>query len=119
MNTEKLIRQLFVGKVAEIIGMEKTLELLKEATYAIRGASKSKKKPASDGFFVIYYKQFDMNMYYSLLKKRGGGIEENYVSHPYRAIVFTKHLVEDKLSEMQEQYPMKEWHIQPYDEICR
>ena len=42
MNTEKLIRQLFVGKVAEIIGMEKTLELLKEATDAIEGAAKSK-----------------------------------------------------------------------------
>ncbi len=42
MNTEKLIRQLFVGKVAEIIGMEKTLELLKEATDAIEGAANTK-----------------------------------------------------------------------------
>jgi hypothetical protein len=47
MNTEKLIRQLFVGKVAEIIGMEKTLELLKEATDAIEGAAKSKQADVS------------------------------------------------------------------------
>lgn len=31
MDTEKLIRQLFVGKVAEVIGIEKTAQLLKEA----------------------------------------------------------------------------------------
>jgi hypothetical protein len=30
-SQEKLIRQLFVGKVSEIIGFDKTIELLKEA----------------------------------------------------------------------------------------
>jgi len=29
-NKEKLIKQLFIGKVSEIIGNEKTIELLKE-----------------------------------------------------------------------------------------
>lgn len=35
MDREKLIKQLFVGKVAEIIGYEKTIELLKDSTIAI------------------------------------------------------------------------------------
>ncbi|ELM3651224.1 hypothetical protein RYR30_001955 [Flavobacterium psychrophilum] len=35
-NQEKLIRQLFVGKVSEIIGFEKTVELLKEANDAFK-----------------------------------------------------------------------------------
>jgi hypothetical protein len=32
---EKLVHQLFVGKVSEIIGFDKTVELLKEAKEAI------------------------------------------------------------------------------------
>jgi len=32
---EKLTRQLFIGKVVEIIGFEKTLELLKESEKTI------------------------------------------------------------------------------------
>jgi hypothetical protein len=41
MDREKLIKQLFVGKVAEIIGTEKTTGLLKEATVAIDGMIKA------------------------------------------------------------------------------
>ena len=33
-DKEKLTRQLFIGKVSEIIGQEKTTQLLKEATSA-------------------------------------------------------------------------------------
>jgi hypothetical protein len=33
---EKLTRQLFIGKVAEIIGFEKTVELLKESEKTIK-----------------------------------------------------------------------------------
>jgi hypothetical protein len=43
MDREKLIKQLFVGKVTEIIGTEKTTELLKEATIAIDEMLKSRK----------------------------------------------------------------------------
>ena len=43
MDREKLIKQLFVGKVSEIIGTEKTTELLKEATVAIDDMLKSRK----------------------------------------------------------------------------
>ena len=35
MDREKLIKQLFVGKVTEIIGTKKTVELIKESTIAI------------------------------------------------------------------------------------
>lgn len=35
MNNDKLIKELFVGKVAEILGFEKTTELLKESADAI------------------------------------------------------------------------------------
>ena len=31
MDRQKLIHQLFIGKVADVLGMEKTTELLKEA----------------------------------------------------------------------------------------
>lgn len=31
MNNQKLIHQLFIGKVADVLGMVKTAELLKEA----------------------------------------------------------------------------------------
>ncbi len=34
-NKDKLIHQLFVGKVADILGTEKTTELLKESREAI------------------------------------------------------------------------------------
>ena len=34
-NKNKLEKQLFIGKVSEIIGFEKTVELLKEAKQAI------------------------------------------------------------------------------------
>lgn len=35
MDKQKLMHQLFIGKVAEIIGHEKTVELLREAKTAI------------------------------------------------------------------------------------
>ena len=35
MDKQKLIHQLFIGKVAEFIGQEKAIELLKEAKHAI------------------------------------------------------------------------------------
>lgn len=35
MEREKLIKQLFIGKAAELIGFEKTTQLLKESTAAI------------------------------------------------------------------------------------
>lgn len=47
MDREKLIKQLFVGKVTEIIGNEKTTELLKEATIAIDEMLKSRKADVS------------------------------------------------------------------------
>ncbi len=47
MDREKLIKQLFVGKVSEIIGTEKTTELLKEATVAIDEMLKSRKADVS------------------------------------------------------------------------
>ena len=34
MDRQKLIHQLFIGKVADVLGMEKTTELLKEAKEA-------------------------------------------------------------------------------------
>lgn len=36
LKTQKLIKQMFIGKVAEILGDKKTIELLAEATQAIR-----------------------------------------------------------------------------------
>lgn len=47
MDREKLIKQLFVGKVTEIIGTEKTMELLKDATVAIDDMLKSRKADVS------------------------------------------------------------------------
>jgi len=41
MDREKLIKQLFIGKVSDIIGIEKTIELLKESTVAIDEMIKS------------------------------------------------------------------------------
>jgi len=43
MDKEKLIKQLFIGKVAEIIGTEKTAKLLNEATVTIYEMFKSRK----------------------------------------------------------------------------
>lgn len=43
MDREKLIKQLFVGKVTETIGIEKTASLLREATIAIDEMLKSRK----------------------------------------------------------------------------
>lgn len=41
MDRQKLIKQLLVGKVSDIIGIEKTTELLKESTVAIDEMLKS------------------------------------------------------------------------------
>ncbi|MFN5417289.1 MAG: hypothetical protein ACK5B9_09555 [Flavobacteriia bacterium] len=43
MDREKLIKQLFIGKVADIIGNQKTTELLKESTFVIDEMIKSRK----------------------------------------------------------------------------
>ncbi len=48
MDREKLIKQLFVGKVTEIIGTKKTTEILKEVTVAIDEMLKSSKANVSD-----------------------------------------------------------------------
>jgi len=45
MDKEKLIKQLFVGKVSDILGFEKTTELLKEATDAINAIDVGQKSP--------------------------------------------------------------------------
>ena len=44
LNREKLIHQLFIGKVCEIIGTEQATKLLKEATEAIDELIKIKTK---------------------------------------------------------------------------
>ena len=41
-NREKLVKQLFVGKVSEILGFDKTLELLKEANDAFKKCEHNK-----------------------------------------------------------------------------
>lgn len=48
MDREKLIKQLFVGKVSEIIGTEKATKLLKESTDAIDEMLKSFKSDNVD-----------------------------------------------------------------------
>ena len=45
MDKQKLIKQLFVGKVSDILGFEKTNELLKEATDAINAIDVGQKLP--------------------------------------------------------------------------
>lgn len=49
MDRQKLIHQLFIGKVADVLGMEKTTELLKEAKEAfaipVVGCSLKNKTP--------------------------------------------------------------------------
>ena len=40
MDKQKLIHQLFIGKVAEILGVEKTTKLLKEAKRVINEMEK-------------------------------------------------------------------------------
>ncbi|MCK5614221.1 hypothetical protein KAR91_70805 [Candidatus Pacearchaeota archaeon] len=45
MDKQKLIKQLFAGKVSDILGFEKTTELLKEATEAINTMDVGQKLP--------------------------------------------------------------------------
>ena len=47
MNKEKLKHQLFIGKVTDVIGMEKTLELLKEVKDALKDIPSKKDKDSS------------------------------------------------------------------------
>lgn len=60
MDRQKLIKQLFVGMVSEIIGFEKATELLKEATAAADNAIKASKADVS-GSFSRLNDWFDMN----------------------------------------------------------
>jgi len=56
MDRQKLIHQLFIGKVADVLGIEKTTELLKEAkeAFAIPVVSIELKGYFKKGEFVIY-----------------------------------------------------------------
>ncbi len=45
MNKEKLIHQLFIGKVSDVIGVDKTSMLLKEAKDSINGISEGQNLP--------------------------------------------------------------------------
>ncbi|WP_156133243.1 hypothetical protein [Lacinutrix sp. Hel_I_90] len=38
VDKQRLIKELFVGKVSDVLGIEKTTKLLKEATDAINGS---------------------------------------------------------------------------------
>lgn len=44
MDQQKLVHQLFIGKVSEVLGFDKTVELLKEAQGAIYGNDDLKTK---------------------------------------------------------------------------
>ena len=57
-NREKLVKQLFVGKVSEILGFDKTLELLKEANDAFKKCEHNKDidpKAYANEEFIGYY----------------------------------------------------------------
>jgi len=62
-NREKLVRQLFVGKVSEILGFDKTLELLKEANDAFpkceHNEEKDPKTYANEEFIGLYCEKCD------------------------------------------------------------
>ena len=62
-NREKLIKQLFVGKVSEILGFDKTLELLKEANEAFPKCKHNEDNDlrlyANDEFIGYYCKKCD------------------------------------------------------------
>ena len=47
-NREKLVKQLFVGKVSEILGFDKTLALLKEANDAFPKCETQRRKRPKD-----------------------------------------------------------------------
>ena len=48
MNKEKLIHELFIGKVADRIGMDETSKLLKQAKDAINAMDEGQKLPLHD-----------------------------------------------------------------------
>jgi len=48
MNIEKLHKELFVGKVADIIGWERTIELLQECIDELRILSQTKDEPIKE-----------------------------------------------------------------------
>jgi len=58
MDKEKLIKQLFIGKVTEILGFEKTSELLKETIDALNMVCKDVKpnEKQTNNLFDIYQK---------------------------------------------------------------
>lgn len=61
-NREKLVNQLFIGKVSEIIGIAKTAELLKEANDALPKCEHDEKDPeakAGNEFIGYYCKKCD------------------------------------------------------------
>lgn len=63
MEKEKLIRQLFIGKVSDIIGINKTYELLKEAKNDLESIKETNNKPEIETFlnFLTWAKQADLD----------------------------------------------------------
>jgi len=53
MGKQKLIKQIFVGKVAGVLGYNKTMELLKDATDAVCNSNKRKLTPQEEYFKTL------------------------------------------------------------------
>jgi len=62
MDKQKLIHQLFIGKVTEILGNEKTTELLREAKIAIESVEPQLKQPAIKSVCVDCKDEFEAQM---------------------------------------------------------
>ena len=58
MDKQKLIHQLFIGKVADVLGVDKTTELLNEAKKAFNTddvVKESEQKPSPSAYSWVYY----------------------------------------------------------------
>ena len=67
MNTEKIAYQLFIGKVSEILGFDKTTQLLKEAKAEIEPLKQGQKLPMA-GVVVSFFKRLKSK--YTMTYKR-------------------------------------------------
>ncbi len=62
--------------------------------------------------FSIYYELGTTKMWYSLLTKSDGELEENCVSHHFRRITYPINLLKDKVSELEVRYPNNKWRFE-------
>lgn len=64
--------------------------------------------------YSIYYNLGSTKMWHSLVKNEDGEFVENCVSHEYRRMIYSGHLIKNKLDSLKKLHPSIDWEFQQF-----